>query len=356
MSKPTTKAVNEILCLIAPGTPFRDGLENVLAAGTGALIVVGCDERVEEILDGGFHLDCPFSPAYLYELAKMDGAIILDKEINRILYANAQLVPHSSVLSTETGIRHRTAERTAKQTGHLVVSISQRRSVITLYKGIFRYALHDLSVILSKTNQALQTLEKYTAALACANERLTALELGELVTINEVAIVLQRVEMVLRVKREIEVYISELGIEGRLIRMQLEELVAGVEEEARLLVEDYGSVSYKECPQDTLDRLRRLTADELLERHRVARTLGLEVGTNFQDQFVQSRGYRLLNKIHCLPVHIMRKLVDSFDNLSQILACSVGKLESVEGIGAVRGRAIKEGLRRIQEQILLDRR
>lgn len=175
--------------MIAPGTPLREGLDNVLGAKTGALIVIGYDEGVREIVDGGFHIDCPFTPAYLYELAKMDGAIILSNDGKRILYANAQLVPDSAIPSTETGIRHRTAQRTARQTGKLVVSISQRRNIITLYKGNFRYALKDMGVILTKANQAIQTLEKYKSVLDQTTTNLTALEFEELVTLSEVALV-----------------------------------------------------------------------------------------------------------------------------------------------------------------------
>ena len=157
--------VQRVLRLVAPGTPFREGLDSILGAKTGALIIVGYDERVEAIADGGFRIDCPFSAAHLYELAKMDGAIILSDDGKRILYANVHLVPESSIRSTETGIRHRTAQRTARQTGKLVVAISQRRNVITLYQGEFRYTLRDIGVILAKANQAIQTLEKYKSVL-----------------------------------------------------------------------------------------------------------------------------------------------------------------------------------------------
>src|SRR6476659_6722452 len=164
--------MNTLLRMVAPGTPFRDGLENVLRAKTGALIVVGYSPEVMEVVDGGFSINCDFSPNYLYELAKMDGAIILNEDLKRILYANTQLIPDSSIASSETGIRHRTAERVAKQTGKLVVSISQRRNIITLYQGALRYSLKEIGVILTKANQAIQTLERYRAVL---NQSLTNL-------------------------------------------------------------------------------------------------------------------------------------------------------------------------------------
>jgi diadenylate cyclase len=348
------KVSSEILRLIAPGTALREGLDNVLGAKTGALIVMGYDESVKEIVDGGFHIDCPFTPAHLYELAKMDGAIILSNDGKKILYANAQLVPHSSIPSTETGIRHRTAQRTAKQTGKLVVSISQRRNIITLYKGNFRYALKDIGVILTKANQAIQTLEKYKSVLDQTTTNLTALEFEELVTLSEVALVLQRVEMVLRIKREIETYIHELGTEGRLISMQLEELVADVEEEAELLIKDY-CVNPDMNPQIVFKELKKLSADDLLEHGHLVRILGYPAHINIQEEAVLPRGYRILHKIPRLPSNVIHKLVARFETLSRIMMATIEELDDVEGIGDVRARTIKEGLKRIQEQVFIDR-
>lgn len=350
----TEEMSNEILRLIAPGTKLREGLDNVLGAKTGALIVMGYDESVEEIVDGGFHIDCPFTPAHLYELAKMDGAIILSNDLKRIVYANAQLVPHSFIPSTETGIRHRTAQRTAKQTGKLVISISQRRNIITLYKGNFRYALKDIGVILTKANQAIQTLEKYKSVLDQTTTNLTALEFEELVTLSEVALVLQRVEMVLRVKREIETYIHELGTEGRLISMQLEELVANVEEEAELLIRDYCIDPCIEPKQIFLE-LRKLSADDLMEHSYLVSLLGYPSSVNIHEEAVSPKGYRILSKIPRLPFHVIQKLVSRFEVLPRIMVATIEELDEVEGIGTVRARMIKEGLKRIQEQVFIDR-
>nr|WP_220186020.1 DNA integrity scanning diadenylate cyclase DisA [Paenactinomyces guangxiensis] len=346
---------SDILRFLAPGTPFREGLDNVLGAKTGALIVMGYDETIREIVDGGFHIDCPFTPAHLYELAKMDGAIILSNDGKRILYANTQLVPSSAIPSTETGIRHRTAQRTAKQTGKLVVSISQRRNIITLYKGNFRYALKDIGVILTKANQAIQTLEKYKSVLDQTTTNLSALEFEELVTLHEVALVLQRVEMVLRIKREIETYIHELGTEGRLISMQLEELVSNVEDEAELLIRDY--CQNPECvkPQEVFEELSKLSADDLLEYTNLVRILGFPGNINIQEQAVSPRGYRILNKIPRLPANIIENLICRFETLPRIMLASIEELDDVEGIGDVRARTIKEGLKRIQEQVFIDR-
>jgi len=349
------EVMNQLLQLVAPGTPFREGLENVLRAKTGALIVVGYSPEVMEVVDGGFSINCDFSPNYLYELAKMDGAIIMSEDMRRILYANTQLIPNSTIPSIETGIRHRTAERVAKQTGKLVVSISQRRNIITLYQGNLRYSLKEIGVILTKANQAIQTLEKYKAVLTQSFTNLSALEFEELVTLQEVAHVIQRVEMVLRIKLEIKRYINELGTEGRLISMQMDELIGGVEEEAWYLLKDYAKENADEKIREIRGGLKKLSWDELLDSTPIIRLIGYSYTGNMIDESIAPRGYRLLNKIPRLPLIIMNNLIERFNHLPHILMATIEELDEVDGIGEVRARAIKDGLKRIQEQMFIDR-
>ncbi|MGZ9587200.1 DNA integrity scanning diadenylate cyclase DisA [Paenibacillus marinisediminis] len=347
--------INDLLKLVAPGTPIREGLENVLRAKTGALIVLGYSPEVMEVVDGGFSINCDFSPSYLYELAKMDGAIILSEDMKRILYANTQLIPDSSIPSIETGIRHRTAERVAKQTGKLVVSISQRRNVITLYQGSLRYSLKEIGVILTKANQAIQTLEKYKVVLVQGLTNLTASEFEELVTLYDVVNVMQRIEMVLRIKMEIKRFINELGTEGRLISMQLEELVSNTEDDAWLLLKDYARENSDEKIRDILAQLKKCTQDELLDAHHLVRMLGYPATQATQDEPILPRGYRVLSKIPRLPNVVIQNLVDNFGSLPQVMMATIEELDEVDGIGEVRARTIKEGLKRIQEQVFIDR-
>lgn len=347
--------IANVMRMIAPGTSLREGIENILRAKTGALIVIGDSPEVEQICDGGFSIDCEFSPASLYELAKMDGAIILSEDAKKILYANTQLVPDSSIPSIETGIRHRTAERSAKQTGKIVIAISQRRNVITVYKGNFRYTLQDISVILTKANQALQTLEKYKSVLDQSLTNLSALEFEELVTLQEVALVMQRIEMVLRIKAEILKYINELGTEGRLILMQLEELVNNIEEEVYMLTKDYLREGEIKKPEEILSALKSLSSEELLDHHQIVRLLGYPVGNNILEEPVLPRGYRILNKIPRLPFAIVQNIVNHFHSLNKVVSATIEELDEVDGIGEIRARAIKEGLKRIQQQVFIDR-
>lgn len=344
----------ETLKLLAPGTPLREGLENLLKAKTGALIVIADSDSVMNILDGGFHIDIDFSPAYLYELGKMDGAIILSSDAKKILYANGQLIPDPSIHSTETGIRHRIAEQVAKETGEIVIAISQRRNIITLYKGHQKYVIQETPRILSKANQAIQTLEKYKISLNKAMARLTALEFEDLVTIYDVALVLQRTEMVMRIANEIEKFIYELGNEGRLVSMQLEELVDNVKEEGRYVIYDYNT--NPEIDHITIENaIKSLSSEELLNLTNISKIFGYSNNINALDQGVTSLGYRILAKIPRLPLNVINNLVKEFNGLQNILKASTDKLDDVEGIGEVRAKAIKEGLRRLQEKVLLER-
>ncbi|MFJ9501716.1 DNA integrity scanning diadenylate cyclase DisA [Brevibacillus centrosporus] len=345
---------SDVLRLVAPGTQLREGLENVLRAKTGGLIVVGYGPEMKHIVDGGFSINCDFSPAHLYELAKMDGAIIVSEDAKRILYANTQLFPPASIATSESGTRHRTAQRTAIQTNYLVIAISQRRNVITLYQGNFRYVLNEISVILAKANQAVSTLEKYKAVLDQTLTNLGALEFEELVTLHEVTSVLQRVEMVLRIKSEVSKYICELGVEGRLVSMQLEELVSNIEEEAHMLIRDYCR-DPAHSPDVVLRDMKKLSSDEMLELSSFLRVLGYSSNVSMLEESVSPRGFRILYKIPRLPMSIIANLVGYFHNLPRIMMATIEELDEVEGIGEVRARAIKDGLKRIQEQVFIDR-
>jgi len=346
--------IGKLLKMVAPGTSFRDGLDNVLRSKTGALIVIGYSPEVMQIVDGGFSIHCDFSPNYLYELAKMDGAIIISEDLTRILYANTQLIPDSSISSSETGIRHRTAERVSKQTGKLVVSISQRRNVITFYQGNLRYSLKDIGVILTKANQAIQTLEKYRTVLDQAFTNLGAAEFEGTVTLLEVANVIQRAEMVLRIRDEIKRYINELGTEGRLIEMQLDELAGSAAQETNLLLKDYIRDKNEDRLKEISHTFKRMSSEELIDHHHTLKLLGY-AHSNFMEEVVTPRGYRVLHRIPRLPSIIINNLVGFFGNLSAIRAATIMNLDEVDGIGEVRARTIIEGLKRIEKQLLIDR-
>lgn len=346
--------ITEVLKLIAPGTPIRYGLENILKAKTGALIVIGDSKQVLDIVDGGFSLNIDYTPSRLYELAKMDGAIILSADFKKILYANAQLIPSSSIPTTETGTRHRTAERTAKQTGEIVISISQRRNIITVFKGNDRYVLEDTSKVISKANQALQTAEKYKKVFDEKLNLLNEYEFNDIVTLENVIVAIQRAEMVMKVIDEVQKAMDELGEEGRLLEMQLEELIGGLEKEELLIIKDYIAPGKKRTSEKVLSEIKNLHHDELMDSAIIAKMLGYQDFDNYDEVGVYTRGYRVLNKIPRMPSNIVDNLVKSFKSFQHILVADIPQLDEVEGIGEVRARTIKQSLRRMQEQFVFD--
>ncbi|MCL2543635.1 MAG: DNA integrity scanning diadenylate cyclase DisA [Nocardioidaceae bacterium] len=347
--------LRETLAAIAPGTPLRDGLERILRGRTGALIVLGHDDLVEDIASGGFQLEVPFTATAVRELAKMDGAIIIDGDITRIIRAAVHLMPDPSIHTEETGTRHRTANRVAKQTGFPVISVSQSMQIIAAYVGDLRHVLEDSGQILSRANQALATLERYKLRLDEVSSTLSALEIEDLVTVRDVAVVAQRLEMVTRIAREIEDYVLELGTDGRLLSLQLEELVTGVDLERELVIRDYvPSRRRSREPEELLGRLGDLSATELVDPASVARVLGIAGGEHL-DGAVAPRGYRLLAKVPRLPEVVVENLVDHFSTLQKLLSAGIDDLQAVEGVGELRARSVREGLSRLAESTILER-
>jgi diadenylate cyclase len=346
------------LAAVAPGTALRDGLERILRGSTGALIVLGYDKVVEGLSTGGFELDVDFSAQRLRELSKMDGAVVLTGDLTKIVRASVQLVPDPSIVTEETGTRHRTAERVAKQTGFPVVSVSQSMRIIALYVEGIRYVLDDSASILSRANQALATLERYKLRLDEVAGTLSALEIEDLVTVRDAMAVSQRLEMVRRIATEIEGYVVELGTDGRLLSLQLEELMAGVEGERELVVRDYlisGTGRRARRLEDALAELDALSAADLLDLSAVAKAVGFPATADALETAVSPRGYRLLAKVPRLPGMVVDRLVEHFGGLQKLLAAGIDDLQVVDGVGETRARSVREGLSRLAESSILER-
>ncbi len=341
--------------MVAPGTALREGMENILHARTGGLIVIGDPEELSFLFSGGIKLDIDYAPALLYQVAKMDGAIILNANSTKIALANVQLMPDPTILTLETGTRHRTAERISKQTEALVIAISQRREVVSLYSGGTKYILQDIPVVLAKANQALATLEKYRTRLDQVSTRLTALEFEGGVTLHDVLTVLQRSELVTRMAVEIERYIVELGTEGRLIEMQLEETMVGAASEKAALVQDYLAGYSDEGFAAAHEEMGRLGHQDLLDFGRLAELLGYDRKLNTLDYAVSPRGHRILGRIPRLPKLVVAEIIKQVGGLDELLAATDAELEAIEGVGEIRAKDIREGLRRLQEINLVDR-
>jgi diadenylate cyclase len=344
------------LALVAPGTALRDGLERILRGRTGALIVLGHDKAVEGLCTGGFPLDVEFSSTRLRELCKMDGAVVLSSDGTRIVRAAVHLMPDSAIPTEESGTRHRTAERVARQTGHPVISVSQSMHIIGLYVNGTRHVIDDSAAILSRANQALATLERYKQRLDQVSGALSALEIEDLVTARDAIAVVQRLEMVRRIADEIEGYVIELGTDGRLLALQLDELMAGVDSDRTLVIRDYLPSSRRPRSADeALAELDRLSANELIDLGAVAKAIGFPGTVDVLDTAVSPHGFRLLAKVPRLPGSIVERLVEHFGSLQRLLGATVEDLQAVDGVGDARARGVREGLSRLAEASILDR-
>lgn len=350
-----TAALHAALAKVAPGTPLREGLDRIVRAKMGALLVIGDGPEVLSICSGGFLLDAAFSPQRLSELAKMDGAIVITADATRIARANVHLVPNPNTPTSETGTRHRTAERVARSIDVPVISVSEDMGVIAVYVGDTKHALEEIPRLLNRANQALQTLERYKARLDDVSGTLSALEVQDLVTVHDVATVLQRSEMARRISAEIANHVVELGVDARLIQLQLDELMGDAEDERWSVLQDYCGCPTDEDIDRALAKLSSLNNDSLLDLHEVALVLGLGTGEAALDHSVAPRGYRLLAKLHRLPEDVIESVVERFGSLHRIMRATVTDLDSVTGVDEEGARSIKDGLTRLAETSILDR-
>jgi len=344
---------------------MRQGLERILLAKRGALIVVGDGATVLSVCTGGFLLDAEFSPQRVSELAKLDGAIILSPDAHRIARANVHLMPDPSIWTSETGTRHRTAERVARSIDVPVISVSAAMSVVTVYRGDEKHLLQTASRLHERVGQALASLQRFRHRFDLSVASLGAVEVEDTVTMRDVAAVIQPGELVCRISEEVEVELVELGEEGRLLRLQLDELVDGVEDIVRLVVRDYVHApdtagpgrggGADESPRLALGELGDLSIEELLDDRRVAAALGMAHANGAPDRPLEPRGYRLLHRLPRFPDTVINRIVEHFSGLQRIMRASVDELEEVGGVGEARARSVKDGLARLAEASILDR-
>ncbi len=348
------QAFREALVMISPGTKIREAISAILQSRNGALLCIGDPKRLAELSEGGIELHAPCTPQLLYELAKMDGAIILNNDCSSILYANRFLRPDNTIPTDETGTRHRAAERIAKQTKSIVIAVSERRSSVTVYVHNIKHIMDTVPTLLNKAMQALQTLEKYIQVMEQTMTDLSSREFQDMVTIFDVCKAVQRCEMVLRITTEIEPYLLELGTEGRLIELQLKELTIPLEE-AELVIRDY----YKERPGTTFQQVRQriseISQQELLNLSNISQALGYGPNLRSVDSYLPSRGYRLLTQTHRLQPHIIENLVQRFGSLQAILRAPKEELVETEGVGEVLAERVRTSLNLLRSQLTLDR-
>ena len=344
--------MRDALSRISPGTPLRDGIDRVVRAKAGALLVLDDGPDVLSICSGGFLVDAPYSPQRLSELAKMDGAIIISVDGGRIARANVHLVPDPTVPTSETGTRHRTAERVARSLAVPVVSASEEMGVINVYAGGGKRQLQEVGRLLERANQALQTLERYKIRLDDAMANLTAVEVEDLATMRDVAAVVQRGEMVHRIADEIETMIVELGVDARLLRLQLDELYGEIDDELELVVQDY--VAGGRTATETLAHMSRLTDDEIRDLLLAADALQcLDEGDDLGSS-VAPRGLRLLSRTKRLSPDAAIAIATHFNGLAKLQRATIDDLSQVSGIDGTTAAEVRETLARVTESAILD--
>lgn len=332
--------------LLAPGTPLRDGLERILHGRTGALVVLGSPPEVEALCTGGFLIDVEFTPTALRELAKMDGAIVLSSDFERILRAGVHLVPDGLLPTVETGTRHRTADRVARQTGVPAVTVSSSMSTIALFLGGERHAIEPSGQILGRANQALGALARYRERLTALTRNLSTLEVQDAVTVTDLVRVLQCVETLRRLDAELRGYVAALGIDGRLVELQLFDLTAGLDDQASLLERDY-QPDGEAGSQFRLSNLAELQAADLLDLGMVMTRLGF--GNVAPDGPLSPRGHRQLAQLVRLPASAANRLVDHFGSFQAILGSDADELQQV--LGERRARVVRDGLAHLTDTL-----
>ena len=351
--EPKKKILEYVFSILAPGTPLRSAIDRVQEASLGAIVVLGDPSDLSGIIRGGFKLNTPYTPQKLYELAKMDGGIILSEDIKTIYGANIQLQPNSNIKTDESGTRHQSAHRVAKQTGNLVITVSERRNKITIYKGEFRYTLHDIGDLLVKSSQAMTALEKYAVAISKNLINLTVSEFDNMVTLYDIVEIIRMYGLLFRMSDELIEYISELGAEGRLVKIQYQEIMLNQDEEFTDLIRDYKKNDEK--VEKVMENLRMLNKEELLEDENIVEILGYNLKNISLDEIINSRGYRILGTINKVTKKDIEMLVAEFTEIQAILMATAEEMTQVKGISKLKAEHINKALIRLRNRVMLDR-
>ena len=341
MAAEKEKTMMDLVKLVSPGTSLRNVIDDLARSNLGAMIVFDSPElRAANITEGGFKINCKFTAQKLFELCKMDGAIIVSSNLKRILFANVVVNPDLSIHTLETGTRHRAAERTAKQAKTFVIAVSERRNKTTLYVGNHRYYLKSVEEVIRNISSTLQVLEKQRELLDEALANLSVLEVSELVSVSDVCKVVQRAEMILKISGTVKRSFTEIGRDGNVMHMRYRELIKGVEKVESDVLRDYAVIPMKRAR--TL--LSNITFDGLLDLESIARLLmdnSLDVG-------ISPKGYRFLSHL-TLTERDISVVVRSFGSLKNLIDAGEQELEAVlrNRAGTIRGE-----IENLREQIL----
>ncbi|MDR1033993.1 MAG: DNA integrity scanning diadenylate cyclase DisA [Bifidobacteriaceae bacterium] len=348
----TDEGMPELLKSLAPGTGIRYGLERIINTNTGALIVLGTNQKLEQISSGGFKLDTRFTAQKLRELAKMDGAIVISKDYNTIHYANVQLLPSIEYETHETGTRHKTADRVAQQTGLPTISISASMKTIMLYNGDIKRFISDPIVISERMTQAMQTLERYSGRFDENLSMLVASEIENSVHVRDVLIAAQRAEMLKKIATEIETGLIELGTESRLLSLQFQEIISDFDIKYKFLLLDY--IAEGKDLDETMNALANLDEGGLLDIQVIADILGLQLGYDADDYIISPRGYRVLYGIFRTDDNSIYSIARHFNGLQNIISSGINELGEIIDVTPYKARIVREGLAKIVENAMYE--
>ncbi len=341
-------SISETLERLAPGTPMRRALERIIQQGKGGLVVLGDGAPVSEVSSGGFALvGATFTPARLAELSKMDGGIVLDDSWGAILAVAVHFLPDGSIPTDETGARHRTAERMAEQTGKPVVAVSEGRRVATLFYEGQKIELATPTEVAAYVNQELQSLDRLRSRLDEAEAKLIRVEVAGLATYRSAVTVLQRAELVERLGQVVEARTLTLGEEGRIVVLQLHDLLGGVDWTTRAVLQDYLKPLRARAVDRAVSRLRALSGTDLEDPSRV----GKELGFPDLDDPADPRGFRILSQLGRLPDSVREDIIRHFGSLSKLLTADEESLLRVEGVGETRAGQLKAFFDRLLDMV-----
>tara|TARA_Y100000034_G_scaffold95924_1_gene116640 strand:+ start:2576 stop:3643 length:1068 start_codon:yes stop_codon:yes gene_type:complete len=332
----------DILKKLSPGTGLRDALNDIVSGGMGAIILVN-NSKALSVFDGGFKVNCKFSPKRLSELAKLDGGIVLSEDFKKILFVNTLFVPDKNLGSSETGTRHQAAERTAKQTQGIVVAVSERRGIITVYYGNSKYVLQNTEDLLRRATETLRILEKQREVFDELLVNLNVLEVTSLVSIADICTILQRMEMIKKMANIINEYIVELGREGIIVRMRMREVTKGIDKEQELIIKDY-----VHNPHKVNDFFDNLSFEGLLDAENIARLLFGELS----ETRIMPKGYRILNKTSLNETEV-NNLIGNFKDFEGILNSNEEKLKNVLKNHA---ESFQQEIIKLKEQIMVGKK
>ena len=348
-----TEYLEDIFTIIAPGTPLRSAIDRIQEASLGALIVLGNPKELSDVIGGGFELNTPYTPQKVYELSKMDGAIIISDDIKTIHGANIQMQPDFNIKTDESGTRHQSAHRIAQQKNHLVIAVSERRNKITVYKDAFMYILHDIGDLLSKASQAIMALEKYSGAIYTSLINLSISEFDGMVTLYDVVEIIRMYGLLFKMSDEVIEYSAELGTDGRLVTIQYQEIMLNQKEGFKDLIKDYKINN--DNAERIKDKISELSKEELLDDEKIASILGYDLKDISFDEIIKSRGYRLLRNVNKITNKDIEALVHEFKEIQAMLITTVDDIAQIKGISKFKATYIHTALTRLKNRVMLDR-